>query len=297
MPECLKSTRIYRSGVVAIDDVRCRPHSSGCSAEECSAGHEIAFTRAGMFVRHVGSRRTVVDSNHVLFFSPSEPYCVSHPAGGDDCTSLRYSPRVVLDACRSIDPAAEDRPDRPFRFTLGPASPESFLHAHRLRRQIRAGVLDSLTADESAIALLGAALRDAHRVRGLRPPAMRIATRRAHQSWVERARAELGRRFTERLSLADVSRSVHCSAFHLARIFHRQTGLPLHRYVNRLRLRAALERLGESPDLTALALDLGFSSHAHFTTAFRTEFGESPSLVRREFNSARQREMSKILKA
>lgn len=297
MSDCLKSTRVYRSGVVAIDDVRCRPHNSGCSAEECSSGCEIAFTRAGMFVRHVGSRQTVVDPNHVLFFSPSEPYRISHPAGGDDCTSLRFAPDVLLDACRALDPAVEDRPDRPFRSALGPAGPATFLHAHRLRRQIFARSIDSLAADESAIELLDEVLRDFHRARGALKPAERVATRQAHRRWVDAARVELGRRFSERLSLADISRSVHCSAFHLARIFQRQTGLPLHRYVNRLRLRAALERLGEARDLTTLALDLGFSSHSHFTTAFRLEFGQVPAAIRRDFTSARRREMSKILKA
>jgi AraC-like DNA-binding protein len=34
-------------------------------------------------------------------------------------------------------------------------------------------------------------------------------------------------------------------------------------------------------DLTALALDLGFSSHAHFTSAFRQTYGRTPSEFRR----------------
>ncbi|WP_348652834.1 AraC family transcriptional regulator [Polyangium sp. y55x31] len=39
--------------------------------------------------------------------------------------------------------------------------------------------------------------------------------------------------------------------------------------------------LGGARDLTALALDLGFADHSHFTNAFRREFGCSPSAVRR----------------
>jgi AraC family transcriptional regulator len=46
-------------------------------------------------------------------------------------------------------------------------------------------------------------------------------------------------------------------------------------------LRAALERLAEpGVDLIDIALDLGFSSHSHFTECFRRNFGKTPSAVR-----------------
>jgi AraC-like DNA-binding protein len=55
----------------------------------------------------------------------------------------------------------------------------------------------------------------------------------------------------------------------------------VHRYRNRLRLRAAVERLSDGPvDRSTLAHALGFSSHSHFTAAFRAEFGVTPARVR-----------------
>ena len=45
------------------------------------------------------------------------------------------------------------------------------------------------------------------------------------------------------------------------------------RYRHALRLRIALDRLPDCDDLTDLALDLGYSSHSHFTRAFRDHFG------------------------
>jgi len=98
--------------------------------------------------------------------------------------------------------------------------------------------------------------------------------------------------------LEDIARAVHSSTFQLARVFHRETGLALHQYRTRLRLRAALERLVESEtDLTALALDLGFSSHSHFTSAFHRAFGLTPSECRRRATTKRLGEMSRNLKA
>ena len=72
------------------------------------------------------------------------------------------------------------------------------------------------------------------------------------------------------------------SVFHLARTFRRRTGFSLHAYRNQLRVRTALEHLASpGTDLVALALDLGFSSHSHFTETFRRGFGVTPSEARR----------------
>ena len=111
-------------------------------------------------------------------------------------------------------------------------------------------------------------------------------------------KAVLTARSAERLPLADIARAVHCSPYHLSRLFRCQTGLPIHRYLNRLRLRRALERLAEgSPDLTELALAVGFSSHGHFSDAFRREFGHPPTHLRQRPAPDLLRHMSKNLKA
>jgi AraC-like DNA-binding protein len=64
-------------------------------------------------------------------------------------------------------------------------------------------------------------------------------------------------------------------------VFRAETGFSVDRYHRALRLRAALERLpAHGGRLSALALDLGFSSHSHFSDTFRREFGVAPSAVR-----------------
>ena len=98
---------------------------------------------------------------------------------------------------------------------------------------------------------------------------------------IEAARDMIARRFKDNLSLSEIAREVGSSVFHLARIFKTRTGFSLHAYRNQLRLRSALERLRDPGiDLTGIALDLGFSSHSHFTETFRRAFGKTPSAVR-----------------
>jgi AraC-like DNA-binding protein len=99
---------------------------------------------------------------------------------------------------------------------------------------------------------------------------------------VEAVKLLLAERPGANLSLVEIARAVHCSPFHLARLFRAAVGSTIHQYQLRLRLALALERLSDHPaSLTHLALDLGFSSHSHFTTAFQRLFGTSPSKFRR----------------
>jgi AraC family transcriptional regulator len=89
------------------------------------------------------------------------------------------------------------------------------------------------------------------------------------------------------LRLADIAAALGVSAFHLCRSFRMATGSTLHACRNRLRLQHALDRVTSGEDLTTLALDLGYSSHSHFTSAFRRLFGATPSAVRRRLAAAR----------
>jgi AraC-like DNA-binding protein len=68
--------------------------------------------------------------------------------------------------------------------------------------------------------------------------------------------------------------------------------------LQRLRVAAALERLaGGAADLTDLALDLGYSSHSHFTASFRSEVGTTPSRARRLLATASLAQVRALLRS
>ncbi len=304
MSEALRTERLYRSEVVCAVDARCRPHDSCPGSEECTSSHEIVFPRAGFFVRHVGRETTAADAGGALFFRRFEPYRVSHPIdGGDDCTSLSFAPAVLADAFAAYDPSVLDHPEEPFRASWAPLQSPTALLLYRFRAAVRSvrgtdPALRGLVLDESALRLLDAVARDAARLGKRAERRERPDTRRAHRALAEDTRAVLSEDISAPLTLPDIARRVHSSPFHLARLFRRWVGLPIHKYLARLRLRAALQQLfdGES-DLTRLAFSVGFSSHSHFSDAFRREFGHSPSSVRSELTEAGDFETSKNLKA
>jgi AraC-like DNA-binding protein len=85
---------------------------------------------------------------------------------------------------------------------------------------------------------------------------------------------------TRRWTLAGIAAEVRGSPVYLTQVFQQVEGIPLYRYQLRLRLARALDLLARYDDLTALSLDLGFSSHSHFSAAFREAYGCSPSEFR-----------------
>jgi AraC family transcriptional regulator len=95
---------------------------------------------------------------------------------------------------------------------------------------------------------------------------------------LDRMEAEFG----SELSLTQLAAESGYSQTHFSRMFRSATGQPPHRYLQELRLKKAESMLAShARPLTDIALACGFSSHAHFSTAFRSRYGLSPSAYRR----------------
>lgn len=272
---------LHESPIVSVHDYCCHIVRSGPGDEEESDANNIVLMRHGAFSRHFGSRTVTADVNQAVFFSQDSTYRVSHPADcGDRGTVFTVSPRVLNDIVRELDSSIDDHPDQPFLFVTGPCDSSVFWRHRELVQRLESAEsdpLEPLWADVTALQLVADVLESAFVHRGARKP-KKAGTDADHAERTEAAKAYLAARMNERLTLDEVARAVHASPFHLARIFQQQTGVPVHRYLTQLRLRASLERLAEgATDITEIALELGFSSHSHFTDAFRREFGHPPS--------------------
>jgi AraC-like DNA-binding protein len=242
--------------------------------------------RHGAFSKHFGRRSITADVNQAVFFSNNSTYRVSHPADcGDRGTIFTVAPRVLNDIVRELDPTIDEHPDQPFRFVTGPCEASVFWRHRELVQRLETAESnppEHLWADVTALQLVADVLESSFQQLGLPKKGQRAGTNSDHVDRAEAARTYLASRLSERITLDDVARAVHASPFHLARVFQQQTGVPVHRYLTQLRLRVSLERLAQGAnDLTELALELGFSSHSHFTDAFRREFGYPPSVVRK----------------
>lgn len=154
-------------------------------------------------------------------------------------------------------------------------------------------VEDTLAAEEACVALLEGLTTDL----GDRSAAM-PATASYQRRRVEEVRALLASEPTQAWQLARIAEAVSCSPFHLARQFRQLTGETLARYLLRLRLALALERLADGETgLADLAVEVGFAHHSHMTARFRSVFDLTPTAVRDVVARRDVREVSRIVTA
>jgi AraC-like DNA-binding protein len=255
-----------------VRDVVC---GGGCrhkSPEECAQSTHLVFPYRGVFVRHLGTSEAVAEPNQVLIFNPLEGYRISHPVGGGDaCLSLS----IGEDWLRELVPGKSLLPGAVLAFGkqhLG-IDPRAQALMATLRYSLHKKLAEPLEGETLALTLL-------RRVLGERKvkPARASAGRR---KLVERTKLLLSTDLARRWSLADIGTEIGVSPVYLTQVFQQLEGTPLSRYQLRLRLARALELLSTSPDLAALSMDLGFSSHSHFSAAFRQAYGRTPAQFQR----------------
>jgi len=272
-----KSETLYSSPIVTVRDVVC---TEGCGngrhEEQCQAA-SLAFVRSGTFVRRDRMGRHVADATRVVFFDPAEPYMVDHPVpGGDRSTVLLFDAATLREAVRDA------RGDRVFtRATLAGNADIHLEHrrllagAHRRAGGVReAGGVpeEGVEVEETALRLLQLTTT------GADTPLHGAAARRAAVLAAD-AQVLIAGSFTARITLDRLAGTLGVSPFALCRAFRQATGSTVHQHLTGLRLATALEQLPRYRErLTALALNLGFSSHSHFTQAFRAYFGRAPSV-------------------
>ena len=81
-------------------------------------------------------------------------------------------------------------------------------------------------------------------------------------------------------SVAEIARFSAVSEASLKRIFDKYTGISVHKYLLRLKMKAATELLKDGESVYNVAERLGFNSQSYFSKAFKRETGVSPSEIK-----------------
>jgi AraC family transcriptional regulator len=262
---------LLKSPAVTIRDTYCQGSCGHKSTEECTATTQLVFPYRGVYVRHVGQEEAVAEANQVLFFNASEGYRISHPVQGGDASLTLVVSEPLL---RELTPRAFLRGGArlAFRQQRRRIDARAQMLVALLGHSLRHNIAEPLEAESLALTLVRRALglRTAHAA------GASVGRRRL----VDRAKLVLTGDLARRWTLAEIATEVRCSPVYLTQVFQQVEGLPLYRYQLRLRLARALDLLAKYDDLTTLSLDLGFSSHSHFSAAFRQTYGRSPSEFR-----------------
>jgi len=263
---------LLETATVAVRDISCRGSCRHPGAEEHTTTSHLVFPYRGVYVRHVGTDQAVAEANQVLFFNPVEGYRVSHPIGGGDASLSLAIDEAQL---RELAPKSLLRAGGVLAFARHRLriDPRTQALVALLRHSLRAHRAEPLEAESLTLTLVQ---------RALGPRTTHAAGASAgRQRLADRAKLVLAGDLSRRWTLADVAGEVGASPVYLTQVFQQVEGTPLYRYQLRLRLARALDLLDRCDDLSTLALDLGFSSHSHFSAAFQQTYGRSPTAFRR----------------
>ena len=275
MPESLTSeftvNRLLDSGTVTVRNVDCRGTCRHRSAEECASHTHLVFPYRGVYLRHVGGDLAVADANHVLLFNEGQGYQVSHPVVGGDASLVLSVDEATL---RELAPKHLVCESAGFAFNQQHLRIDARAQAlvMLLKHSLQNGTIEPLEAEGLSLTLASRTLGP----RTSRVPGASYARRRL----VDRVKVLLVGDLSRRWTLREIAAETKGSAVYLTQIFQQVEGLPLYRYHLRLRLARALDLIAQREDLSGLAQDVGFSSHSHFSAAFKQLYGVTPAEFR-----------------
>jgi AraC-like DNA-binding protein len=263
---------LLKTKTATIRDIVCNGECRHRSDEECAHKTSLVYPYRGVFMRHVGRNDTVAEANQVLFFNVGQGYRISHPVdGGDACIDLSIDESLLAE----LAPRDQLQAGELFGFKRQRRriDPRAQALVALLRHGLRRNVGETLEAETLALTLVRRSLgeRTSHAA----------GASAGRQKLVDRAKLVLSSDLARRWTLAEIATEVGVSPVYLTQVFQQVEATPLYRYQLRLRLARALDLLGEYEDLTALGLDLGFSSHSHFTSSFRQAYGQTPAEFQR----------------
>ena len=261
----------FQCPALVVTRWRCRVREAGESVVISHRWHTMKFVHTGASQAHLSDGPVLLDSTRVLLAAPDEPYVVTKQFG-----SMVTGSAILVNPALMPRIAGEHGAGRTTRLLRADLTPRALLTQHLILRQIEEG------APALAIEELGLTLAtEAFRTSGPAPhPQRKRGT--AGRDAVAMAQAILAANYEKPVRLDDIARAVDISPYYLCRAFKQVTGMHMHRYLNRLRLRAALEHVAEPRlALAEIAHGHGFSSQSHFAAAFRREFLITPSEVRR----------------
>jgi AraC family transcriptional regulator len=260
-----------------------RPASDACGEVERQSSHVVVLPVSGVFSRHDAPGRHVTGTpSHAVLVTADTPYRISYPGAiGDRALTLRFDHAVdeLHDGHGGAETASHG---------LLPAN--AIILRNLLWTRLQRAQADGFAAEALGLDLLDVSLA-----------AMRTGDapirRSAQIRWMRalaRVKEAVAVAPADAWTVAKLAKLANLSPFYLCHVFRQTVGTSVYDYVVHEPLARSLDAVLDGGDLTAIALDAGFSSHSHFTARFRRFFGCTPTALRR---AAQVNELRKIVTA
>ncbi|GJM44108.1 MAG: hypothetical protein DHS20C21_09500 [Gemmatimonadota bacterium] len=254
-------------------------HSDNRAARVAASAACLVLMRSGCFLNRAGDDLGVCDPGNVALYNCDRVVHTRTSVARRASNAFYIHPDFVAHLAEEILPGERLDPLSPFSRLTGVVSAEAYLLYHEITSTLLNGEpVDPLRLEEALVDLLERVLRSAWHAKN---PRRRLGMPRVRNR-IPDLQARLSADHARPYRLEDLAAWMGCTPWHLSRLFTQEAGVPISRYLQRIRVRHSLERFRQGADsLADVALEVGFGSHSHFAGAFRQEFGCTPSEVRR----------------
>jgi AraC-like DNA-binding protein len=274
-----RDTVVFETSLVRVGAFRCDADHPAFRHSDPIQNHCVWFSRTPVVIQPERERAFVANGHIAVFYNRAQSFGrVRVDTDGDYSDWFAIDEAAAYDILDACAPNIHPR-DHPFPWSYVRVNAQTYLQQRRLFEAATSGSpQDRLAIEEGTIRLVHQLVAKA-----LAADARSRSTviRPRHRDLVHETERLLSRTCEESISLTALAKQVGSSVYHLCRVFRRITGMTMHQYRQRLRLRMTLEAVTERrATITDIAARGGFPSHSHFTCAFRREFGLLPSVLR-----------------
>ncbi|MBV8516453.1 MAG: helix-turn-helix transcriptional regulator [Acidobacteria bacterium] len=275
---------LFRSELALVAEFACTPDEPLYADSGPSNAHCVVFPSTSTRILRRGRPAMLENPTAVSFFNRGEEYrreVIS--SRGTYATWYTLADELLDEILR--DAHVRERCFRAQQTVVPPAT--IYRQRRLLGRLLRGTPTEALAVEEELVSLTRELVA---RAAAVPPPAPR-----PNEQLVHRAIRCLLVNFSAPVTLRALARHTGASPAYLSRVFHAATGLTMSDFRQRLRLVSSLDLLpAYEGQVTDLALELGYSSHSHFTSCFRALFDASPTRFIAELTSAAHRAAARI---
>ncbi len=269
-------TVLLRTNFLKACEFRCSG-SPRLTHFEASRYPELVIPQVGAYIRKDSSGCVYLDQTVMGFFEANRPYQIEHLENRPDITTV-ISITDPLDLSSLFGSSSYS--GRLFMKSAIRMTPELHMQHQKLLACFRSSDNEHIDTEEKVIMLVTAALETSCLLPDLTYSG--DGPGRTAESVLTPVVEYIRANYRRSLTLDEVAAFSGYSVFYLCRLFNARMKMSIYQYVKSLRMEAAYSTLTRTTDpVTAIAMELGYSSHAHFTSQFTNWFGVSPSEVRK----------------
>ena len=216
----------------------------------------------------------VISAGHIMIIHPGEVH-TGRCVGDRGCTYRMLYPK--METLRAVFPERNRAPrDFPFFRNQNIADPHLAKRIVQLHLCLENSATPLLAKESRLIEVIS---RLVGRHASLQPS---VDLRKTDKASIRKALHCIQERYSENLSIRELSELVSMSPFHLLREVKKQTGLPPHAYLTQIRIQKARQLLKGSTPIADIALQTGFCDQAQFTKRFKQIVGTTPGHFRQQ---------------